>query len=166
LDEGIAYSQQLVDARNAQGIEAAVRFESNGLGIASMDNTVAEVQAFIDEENRLLKNRSTKAAADFRKTGHVLIFGSVLAGALIVLANLVASRALARQKKLTHAARAAELAKSEFLAIMSHEIRTPMNGVIGMTSILADTELNDLQRDCVTTIKDRVGTNGTGEPIV
>jgi hypothetical protein len=38
-----------------------VRFESNGLGIASMDHTVVEVQAFIDEENRLLENRSTKA---------------------------------------------------------------------------------------------------------
>ncbi len=44
-------------------------------------------------------------------------------------------------------------AKSEFLATMSHEVRTPMNGVIGMTSMLAMTEMTTEQRDFVETIR-------------
>lgn len=37
-------------------------------------------------------------------------------------------------------AEAANRAKSRFLASMSHEIRTPMNGILGMASLLIDTE--------------------------
>ena len=62
--------------------------------------------------------------------------------------------ALESSKKLTEESKAASIAKGRFLASMSHEIRTPMNGVIGMCSMLEDTELDDLQLSFLGTIRD------------
>jgi PAS domain S-box-containing protein len=62
-------------------------------------------------------------------------------GAIVGIATDVTEIRNARE-----AAEAANRAKSEFLATMSHEIRTPLNGVLGMTSLLADTNLTHQQR--------------------
>lgn len=53
----------------------------------------------------------------------------------------------------TEEARRANEAKSRFLANMSHEFRTPLNGLSGMSELLATTELDHEQRECLSTIQ-------------
>ncbi|NKB32756.1 MAG: response regulator [Pseudomonadales bacterium] len=48
----------------------------------------------------------------------------------------------------------AAMSRSQFMANMSHEVRTPLNGIIGTTSLLESTELNDEQKAMIDTVRE------------
>ncbi|MGF1545344.1 MAG: response regulator [Parvularculaceae bacterium] len=70
----------------------------------------------------------------------------------------VGRRAVDRRGQPPHASYNPDLdalaMEERFVAIMSHEMRTPLNGVLGMTKLLAATELTANQRTYVDAIRD------------
>ena len=72
--------------------------------------------------------------------------------AVAVIRDATERKKVERQLKTAlHDAKAANRAKSEFLALVSHEMRTPLNSILGMIELVLDTGLTPDQGEMLST---------------
>src|SRR5262249_52197383 len=93
-----AYSDRLLNTRDAQGLSAAVQMESSGEGLALANRAVADLQVFMDEENRQLIDESTVLEAKFQNNMWLLRIGRLLVLVVLITALWMAGRELNRRR--------------------------------------------------------------------
>jgi signal transduction histidine kinase/CheY-like chemotaxis protein len=98
-----------------------------------------------EKVNQVLKDR-IKRSVDSAGDSYSLFENNIL------LAGIIKSKTADLEESII-AANASAQAKSDFLANMSHEIRTPLNGIIGLNSLMLDSELTDEQKKFCTEIQ-------------
>ncbi|TGM52236.1 ATP-binding protein [Leptospira vanthielii] len=138
---------------------------SSNIGIFSKECSHAEEKIFSDfyYERQMtigshilnIKTTATKEYFQMNLTNasrFLLIISSLLTGLLGILLLIIMGKEKSIQdivEKRTFELEKANRVKSEFLANMSHEIRTPMNGVLGMLTLLEQTNIDAEQKDYI-----------------
>ncbi|GHE97326.1 PAS domain-containing protein [Thalassotalea profundi] len=125
-----------------------IELATQELQLAIAGNTKLDTQFRIVWPNGEIRHLKASGIVSYDKQGSAI---SIIGTNYDITDRVENEQALISAKVL---AESAVKAKNEFLASMSHEIRTPMNGVIGMLSLLNDTDLTNEQEHRVVIAKE------------
>ncbi len=171
IDEGIGAKRGLIELYFSLGkayastgnFKSAYDYLQKGTGLHDSIYSVDKSRILADMESKYQMSKSDrKIAAQNQQIAQDRLVNYSIIGVVVLLCFVALifyrnDRKLQRINKELAAAKeraeASEHLEHQFLANMSHEIRTPMNAVLGMTTLLLDTSLNQKQRDYLEAIQ-------------
>ena len=130
------YKENFIDKNIKSIILVPIMIDGNYWGFIGFDEMETD-RTWSDNEESILVTMSSTIGAVIKRN----LFREIL-----VQRNMELDKAVKEARNATRI-------KSEFLALMSHEIRTPLSGVIGMTDLMLDTVLDDVQREYLSAIR-------------
>jgi CHASE3 domain sensor protein len=94
-----AHDNKVIGIYAQQGSNAALRAEETADASDTADVAIHNLEQFSDEEKSLLNQRDVTEQKDYHRAAHLLIIASVVVAGLLILANIVASREMARRRR-------------------------------------------------------------------
>jgi len=99
----IEFNRQVIEIRKKQGYEAAVALVMTGRGEQLMEDIEKLISELIEEDTNLLKQRDESLRVVARTTKNIVVAGSLLAIAIVIISIVVIWRELTRRKQAEEA---------------------------------------------------------------
>jgi CHASE3 domain sensor protein len=94
-----AYDNKVLGVYARQGSDVALQTNEALEGQDNADRAIHDLEQFTDEEKVLLNRRDATEQKDYHRAARLLVFGSMLVAGLLILANWLASREMARRRR-------------------------------------------------------------------
>ncbi len=100
MQNAVVYDDRIISLYERSGPQAVLQLDATGEGRATVGQVLNGLKIFTDEEQKLLSFREAKEEADYHSVKNLLVFGSVLAVVLLMVANYMASHELKVRRRI------------------------------------------------------------------